>query len=310
MSNHCEELMSMEELESLMDEQETSNAMATTTTTTAITTTTTAATAATADTTTTTSATTKTVSLLKTIQEKKPNQQPPPIPIPTSMSDISQTAGIPAKSPEPIPTQILSRISVFITEGREDHQNYAMEREPGWGIHANNPFNTCYFDGTSIDSLVVPLSFDEPGPISSHTASMANTLNSTLAKPATPEFSPQHQSATGNTFVPTTPSRNTLASSSQSRQSSPVKPSPVAAHTGGGLLEVVIISFPTTQAQNSGFQRLEKEREVRDDAMAISIKILENENEKQVEVSGPAGSNIRGFAMLICHGMKVHAAMR
>lgn len=103
----------------------------------------------------------------------------------------------------------------------------------------------------------------------------------------------------GNSLpAPTIPGSSALASS---------QTSPAAARTIGPI-EVITISFPTTEARDSSLEMLEKGKEGRGDGMAISIKVLENE--MQVEVSGKLGSNMRGFVIKFCAGYQVTAGLR
>ncbi|KAJ8057961.1 hypothetical protein OCU04_013135 [Sclerotinia nivalis] len=315
-------LMSLEELESLMDEQEMAKTMAITTATTTITAAAGAAATTGRNTAANSAIASTTTKILQSSHEKKlaaiaftepdAGQQAPAILTTTSSADDSQIAGTTDKHLEPCPNLGLWKIPVFITENREDHQKYAMETELPWTSQSNSSYNLTYFDDAGLANHVVRLSFDESSAFGAgfpRAIGMANSLDSSLTKPATPEIRPQRQRAKSS--IHTTPSRKTFASPGQSHPDAGAKPSPATVHPVGGFREVITISFPTIKACSSGLQDLDAAKGARRDNMEFSIKRLFGE--MQVEVSGPAGSNIRGFVMSVCskrYGVSIKAAMK
>ncbi|KAB8303083.1 hypothetical protein EYC80_004536 [Monilinia laxa] len=189
--------------------------------------------------------------------------------------DTSQKPSIPAKPVEPEPAQPLSKISVWMEE-----------RDP----EEPESLNIAHFDDASLANCAVPLSFDDSSP-----AGTTSSLSFAKANPL--NFIPGHQHI--NTAIPTTPGGNAFASS---------RFNSVAPRGTGSLQEVITISFQTIEGRNSCLGRLEREKGIRSDGMAISIKVLENE--KQMEVSGPVGSNIRGFVREFCPNKYITASIK
>ncbi|KAF7866749.1 hypothetical protein EAF04_005591 [Stromatinia cepivora] len=285
-------LMSLEELESLMDEQEVAKTMTATTTRND------------------TSHARKPA--VKALTEPDAGQQVSAIPTNTSSADDSQVSGTPEKHLAPRPNLELWKIPVFITENREYHQKYAMETELPWISQLNSSYNLTYFDDASLANHAVRLSFDESSSIGTgfpRVIGMAYALDSAITKPATPEIRPQRQRP--DSFVPNTSIRNILASSSHSHPDAGANSSPVTVHPVGGFHEVITISFPTTKAWSSGLQDLNAAKGTRHDDIDISIKGLFGK--MQVDVSGPVGRNIRGFVMNICskrYGVNIKATIK
>ncbi|KAF7946763.1 hypothetical protein EAE96_009746 [Botrytis aclada] len=296
MSYMDDELMSLEELEKLMDEQEMNNTMATSASTTVVS---------------SSAATIATATAFKNISEasnekafdailfKEPDadQQTPSLPTTTTTTPgakMLKKSGSRTRKRKAKSAQKVSKISVCITENREAHQSYSMERVP-WTDQQDEEHNASYFDDASLAKQAVSLSFDESegfGAISPPAASMANTLNSLTSKPAIPDSSSEQPKA--NSFVPTTPGRGKFTISSHSSVQLG-KSSSVATRIPGGPREVITVSFPSTGALTSELKSL---IEASTDSMAISISGPIGDN--QVEVSGPIGSNIRGFVKRTC----------
>ncbi|KAF7894834.1 hypothetical protein EAF00_006648 [Botryotinia globosa] len=298
MSTTDDELMSLEELERLMDEQEMNDAMATTasasTTITSSTVTTIATATASNDISEASNEKTSGATLLK---EPYKDQQTPSLPANTSSAKMSKRSGTRAREHKAKSTQKLPKIPVYFTENREAHQSYSMERVP-WTDQHDKERTTAYFDDASLAKQAVSLSFDESegsGAISPPAASMAYALNSLPTKPLAPNSSSEQSNA--KLFAPTTLGRGKSAS---------LNPSPAqvgnsnsaTTRVPGGPREVITISFPTTTALSSGLKDLNAAKGASTGIMVISINGPVGEN--QVEVSGPIGSNIRGFVKRTC----------
>ncbi|KAA8574505.1 hypothetical protein EYC84_005959 [Monilinia fructicola] len=193
----------------------------------------------------------------------------------TPRANTTQSPSISAKPLASVPAQKLSRIPVWMEERNSE--------EP-------ESLKIAHFDDASLANCAVPLSFDDSGP-----AGGAPSLS--FAEASELSFTPEHQRA--NTSVPYTSGRGAFASS----QSSSVAPRAVRS-----LQEVITISFPTIEDRNCGLERLEKEKDARNYGTVILIRALENE--KQVEVSGPVGSNIRGFVRKFCPDKFIQAQIK
>ncbi|TGO76352.1 hypothetical protein BELL_0160g00060 [Botrytis elliptica] len=285
-SMHDDELMSLEELERLMDEQETKNAMATSASTSTTIAPSTVATIATA----TASKDISEASNEKSsgailFKEPHKDQQTPSLPTTTSDANMSKKSGTRARKREAKSPQKLSKIPVHITEDREAHQSYSMERDP-WTDQRDKEHNAAYFDDATLANQAVTLSFDESegsGAISPPATGTANALNPLPTKPVAPKLSSEQPKA--KPFVLATPAQLGKSNSAATR-------------VPGGPREVITISFPTTEALSSGLKDLNAAKEAGAGGMVISINGPIGEN--QVEVSGPIGSNIRGFVRRTC----------
>ncbi|THV49069.1 hypothetical protein BGAL_0213g00150 [Botrytis galanthina] len=298
MSTTDDELMSLEELERLMDEQEMNNTMATpasASTTIAPSTITTIATATTSEN--VSEASNERISDATLLKELYKDQQTPTLPANTSGAKMSKRSGIQARKRKAKSVQKLSKIPVYITENREAHQIYSMERVP-WTDQRDKEHNSAYFDDATLAKQAVPLSFDESegsGAISPPAAGMANALNALPTKPAVLYSTSEQPNA--KPFAPTTLGRGKSTSSSHF-PAQLGKSNSATTRVPGGPREVITISFPTTGALSSILKDLNTAKETRADGMVISINGPIGEN--QVEVSGPMGSNIRGFVKKTC----------
>ncbi|TGO25259.1 hypothetical protein BPAE_0084g00260 [Botrytis paeoniae] len=296
MSTKDDGLMSLEELEKLMDEQEVNNNMATSASTTI--TSSTVATIATA----TASKNTSEASNEKTsgailFKEPDADKQTPSLRTTTSSAKMSKRSGTRARKRKARSAQKLSKISVCITENREAHQSYSMERVP-WTDQQDKEHNASYFDDASIAKQAVSLSFDKSegsGAISPPTASMANALNSLPTKPVMLDSSSEQQKT--KPFVPTTPGRGKFTSSRHS-SAQLSNSSSVTTRVTGGPREVITISFANIGALTSGLKDLNAAKKASTGGMVISTNGPIGEN--QVEVSGPIGSNICSFVKRTC----------
>ncbi|TGO57852.1 hypothetical protein BCON_0061g00170 [Botryotinia convoluta] len=296
MSTMDDELMSLEELEKLMDEQEVNNTMATSASTTI--TSVTVATIATANTSKNISeASNEKTSGAILFKEPDAEKQTPSLPTTISGAKMSKRSGTRARKSKAKSAQKLSKISVCITENREAHQSYSMERVP-WTDQQDKEHNASYFDDASLAKQAVSLSFDESegsGAISPPAASMANALNSLPTKPVILDSTSEQPNA--KPFTPTTPGRGKFTSPRHFLAQLGTSSS-VATRVPGGPREVITISFPTTGALSSGLKDLNAAKGASTGGMVISINGPIGEN--QVEVSGPIGSNIRGFVKRTC----------
>ncbi|TEY67431.1 hypothetical protein BOTCAL_0126g00220 [Botryotinia calthae] len=295
MCNMEDELMSLEEVGRLMDEQEMNNTMATSVST-AVTPSTVAITATATTSKIISEASNKKISGAILFKEPDENQQTPSLPKTTPGTNMSKRSGVRARQREAKPDQKLSKISVCITENREAHQNYSMERIP-WTDQPESESST-YFDNASLAKQAVYISFDESegsGAVSSPATRMENSANFTPIKPVTPHLSTQ-QPIVGS-FVPTTLGRDESTSSSHlSGQLD--KPSSVATRIPGGPREVITISFPDIGALSSGLKSLNAAKDASAGGTVVSINGPIGGN--QVEISGSIGSNIRGFVRKTC----------
>ncbi|TGO90042.1 hypothetical protein BPOR_0082g00180 [Botrytis porri] len=294
-----DELMSLEELERLMDEQEMNNTMATSTSTTI--TPSAVATIATATASTNISeASNEGISGTILFKEPDIDQQPPSLPTTISGAKMSKRSGTRARKRKARSAQKLSKISVCITENREAHQSYSMERVP-WTDQQDKEHNASYFDDASLAKQAVALSFDDSGGSSADSPpvpSMANALNSLPTKPVAPNSSSEQQ--TTKSFAPYAPGRGKFTISSHS-SAQIGNPSSVPTRLPGGPREVITISFVNMGALTSRLKDLNAAKEASTDSMAITIS--GPIGDKQVEVSGPIGSNIRGFVKRNCPGL-------
>ncbi|TGO11064.1 hypothetical protein BTUL_0118g00210 [Botrytis tulipae] len=298
MSTTDGELMSLEELERLMDEQEMNNTMATTasasTTITPSTVTTIATATASND---ISEASNEKSSGATFLKEPYKDQQTPSLPANTFGAKMSKRSGTRAKERKAKSAQKLSKIPVYITENREAHQSYSMERVP-WTDQHDKERTAAYFDDASLARQAVSLSFDDSegsGAISPPATSMANALNSIPTKPLAPNSSSEQPNA--KLFAPTTLGRGKSTSLSPS-PAQLGKSSSATTRVPGGSREVITISFPTTGALSSGLRDLNAAKGASTGSMVISINGPIGEN--RVEVSGPIGSNIRGFVKRTC----------
>ncbi|KAM0314359.1 hypothetical protein ACHAO8_004727 [Botrytis cinerea] len=295
MCNMDGELMSLEEVGRLMDEQEMNNTMATSAST-AISPSTVAITATATTFNIISEASNEKISGAILFKEPNENQQAPSLSKTTPEAKMKRS-GVRARQHEAKSAQKLSKISVCITENREAHQSYSMEKIP-WTDQPESEFST-YFDDASLARQAVYISFDEsegssavPLPVTR----MENAANSTPIKPVTPHLSTQ-QPRRVNSFVPTTPSRDKFTGSSHlSGQLD--KSSSVATRIPGGPREVITISFPDIEALSSGLKNLNAAKKASAGGMVVSINGPIGDS--QVEVSGPIGSNIRGFVRKTC----------
>ncbi|TGO34187.1 hypothetical protein BHYA_0208g00060 [Botrytis hyacinthi] len=279
MSTIDDELMSLEELERLMDEQEMNNTMATpasASTTIALSTVNTIATATASEN--NSEASNERTSGTTLLKEPYKHQQTPSLPANTSGAKMSKRSGTRVEERKAKSAQKLPKIPVYITGNREAHQSYSMERVP-WTDQRDKEHNAAYFDDATLAKQAVPLSFDESegsGAITPPAVSMANALNSLPTRPLTP-----------NSSSDSSPSSAQLGKSNSATTGVP-----------GGPREVIAISVPTTGALSSGLKDLNAAKESSAGDMIISINRPFGEN--QVEVSGPIGSNIRGFVKRTC----------
>ncbi|KAK6592368.1 hypothetical protein H4I95_11759 [Botrytis cinerea] len=280
MCNMDGKLMSLEEVGRLMDEQEMNNTMATSAST-AISPSTVAITATATTFNIISEASNEKISGAILFKEPNENQQAPSLSKTTPEAKMKRS-GVRARQHEAKSAQKLSKISVCITENREAHQSYSMEKIP-WTDQPESGFST-YFDDASLAKQAVYISFDESEgsvAVSLPVTRMENAANSTPIKPVTPHLSTQQPRV--NSFVPTTPSRDKLTGSS---------------HLSGGPREVITISFPDIEALSSGLKNLNAAKKASAGGIVVSINGPIGDN--QVEVSGPVGSNIRGFVRKTC----------
>ncbi|TGO60077.1 hypothetical protein BOTNAR_0151g00180 [Botryotinia narcissicola] len=311
MSTTDDGLMSLEELERLMDEQEINNTIATTSSASTIITSSTVTTIAMATASNDISeASNEKSSGATLLKEPYKDQQTPSLPASNSGAKMSKRSGTRAREREAKSAQKLSKITVYITENREAHQSYSMERVP-WTDQHDKERNAAYFDDVTLAKQAVSLSFDESegsGAISPLATSMANALNSLPTKPLAPNSSSEQLNI--RLFTPTTLGRD--KSTSLSPSSAQLGKSNSATTQGsGGPREVITISFPTIGALYSVLKDLNAAKESSAGGMVILINGPIGEN--QVEVSGPIGSNIRGFVKKTCprlSGKQIKAAVK
>lgn len=252
--------MSVEEVESLMDELEAGKTMATQISTMVVT---------------ASAVTTSTTEALEHIQEKQAVTTAPKkpdaalkaqsVPATTSQAHTLQIPYSSSNSPEPVTSSEPTKIGVYMTKNskKENDRRYTMERALETDLY--NPDHH-YFDNVGLTSLAVPLSFDESG-----------TFDAPSSR-AMPSKSASSSSKSSPAWVANLSSR--------------------IAHTEGGLREIITISFSTLGAMLSSSRYLKQANDARGDGGVIEIKVLKKE--KQLEVSGPIGSNIRGFVMRNC----------